>query len=80
MQLLSSVSVAALAALPATFAAEVACDLSKGSSTSGAQAICADFCNYKCSFFNASSDLPTETGKPSGVDVKVIHTPLSIFH
>lgn len=56
---------------------QVACDLSKANQPGGADAICADFCNYKCGFWNASSDLPTETGKPQNITLYRI-TPFNV--
>jgi hypothetical protein len=56
---------------------QVACDLSKAREPGGADAICADFCTYKCGFWNASSDLPTETGKPQNITLYRI-TPFNV--
>jgi hypothetical protein len=56
---------------------QVACDLSKASTREGADAVCADFCNYKCGFWNASSSEPTESGKPQNITLYRI-TPFNV--
>ena len=37
----------------------------------------ADFCNFKCAFYNASSDLPTDSGKPQNITLYRI-TPFNV--